>query len=123
MANFAELDKNNIVIRVIVVNDEDCLDENGVESEEVGAAFCANLLGGKWKQTSYNATFRKNFAGVGFKYDGRKNAFIPPQPFDSWTLNSDCRWEPPVAYPGGENRYAWDEDTVNWVLIPVEEEQ
>lgn len=122
MANFAELDKNNIVIRVIVVNNEDCLDENGVESEEVGAAFCTNLLGGKWKQTSYNSTFRKNFAGVGFKYDGRKNAFIPPQPFPSWTLNSDCKWDAPVPYPDDENRYSWDEELVNWVLIPVEEE-
>lgn len=122
MANFAELDKNNIVLRVIVVNDEDCLDEDGVESEEVGVAFCTNLLGGKWKQTSYNAKIRKNYAGVGFKYDGRKNAFIPPQPFPSWTLNSDCKWEAPVAYPDDENRYVWDEDLVNWVIVPAEEE-
>lgn len=69
MAHFAELDKNNAVLRVIVVNNTELLDADGAEQEALGQAFCTNLLGGNWKQTSYNAAFRKNFAGVGFTYN------------------------------------------------------
>lgn len=123
MATFAELNRSNIVQRVVVIDNEDCLDENGNESEEVGAAFLTNLLGGKWKQTSYNATIRKNYAGVGFKYDSKKDAFIPPQPFASWVLNDDCKWDAPVAYPNDGNRYSWDEESISWILIPAPEEE
>ena len=77
MAHFAELDNNNIVQRVIVVNNNELL-ENGIESESKGIAFCKSLFGGSWIQTSYNSTFRKNYAGIGFIYDAIKDAFIPP---------------------------------------------
>lgn len=97
MAHFAEIDENNVVLRVIVVNNEDCLDENGVESEDVGVLFCSNLFGGSWVQTSYNANFRKNYAGIGFTYDAQRDAFIAPRPKDTADISfvldeTTCRW-------------------------------
>lgn len=92
MAHFAELDDQNIVLRVIVVHNNELLD-NSVESEAKGIAFCKALFGGNWKQTSYNANIRKNYAGIGFTYDSARDAFIPPKPGDSWVLNEDtCQW-------------------------------
>lgn len=78
MAHFAEIGLNNEVLRVIVVSNEDIKDENGVEQEEIGRAFCRNLLGGTWIQTSYNGTIRQNFAGIGYKYDSDLDIFVPP---------------------------------------------
>jgi len=123
MAHFAELNNNNIVLQVIVVNNSDILDENGIESEEVGKAFCESLLGGRWIQTSYNATFRKNYAGIGFEYSEEYDGFIPPKPeqYASWILDTDsCRWVPPVPYPSedaldGRTRWRWDEQTLSWI--------
>ena len=83
MAHFAQLDYNNIVVQVIVVNNDDCKDSAGNESEEVGAEFCQKLLGGRWIQTSYNATFRKNYAGPDFTYDNVRDAFVPPKIYNS----------------------------------------
>lgn len=123
MAHFAELDENNTVLRVIVVNDSDCLDENGNESEIVGADFCTNLFGGRWVQASYNATIRKNYPGAGYTYDQELDAFIPPRPFPSWSMTEDCKWFAPVAYPSDENRYQWDEASLSWVVIPVPPEE
>lgn len=121
MAHFAELDENNIVLRVIVVDNKDILDENGSESEAIGVAFCHNLLGGSWKQTSYNANFRKNYAGQGFSYDEERNAFIPPKPFSKWVLNEDtCQWEAPIPYPDDEQRYSWNDESGEWELIVTE---
>lgn len=118
MAHFAELDANNVVLRVIVVHNNELLDENGVEQEAKGAAFCRNLFGGTWVQTSYNATFRKNYAGPEFTYDPVRDAFIPPKPFASWLLNEDtCRWESPVPYPTDGKFYFWDESTLSWKEI------
>jgi hypothetical protein len=77
MAHFAELDETNVVLRVIVVNNAELLDSDGVEQEALGQAFCTNLLGGNWKQTSYSAAFRKNFAGVGFTYNPVLDEFNP----------------------------------------------
>ena len=95
MAHFAELDANNIVLRVIVVHNNELMD-NGRESEAKGVAFCQSLFGGNWKQTSYHANFRKNYAGIGYTYDATRDAFIAPQPDPSWVLNEDtCRWEDP----------------------------
>lgn len=119
MAHFAELDENNVVLRVIVVNNEDCLDSDGNESEEVGIAFCKSLLGGEWKQTSYNASIRYNYAGIGFTYVEDEDAFVPPQPFPSWTLADNFKWKPPVERPVG-GRYVWDESVTNWVEVPAE---
>ena len=120
MAHFAELDENNIVLRVDVIADE---------HEADGENWCNNFSGGTWKQTSYNTSggvhllggtpFRKNYAGIGFTYDATRDAFIAPQPYPSWTLNEDtCQYECPVAYPDSEvENYVWNEEIVNWELV------
>ena len=114
MAHFAQIDNNNIVTQVIVVANEELLD-NGVESEVKGVAFCQSLFGGNWKQTSYNANIRKNYAGIGYTFDAARDAFIPPQPFPSWLLDeATCRWEAPVPYPTDGKMYSWNEATLSW---------
>ena len=116
MAHFAELDDNNIVLRVIVIDTADTSTAQGVEKEYIGAAFCERLFGGTWKQTSYNAKIRKNYAGIGFSYDESKDAFIAPSPFLSWVLNEESfQWEPPTPYPNDEKSYKWDDVTQSWV--------
>jgi len=119
MAHFAELDVNNMVLRVIVVSDDDCKDSRGNESEEVGAAFCNRLLSGVWKQTSYNARIRKNYAGTGFTYDEARDAFIPLQPFTSWKLNeTTANWEAPISHPNDGKVYVWSEESLSWAPVP-----
>jgi hypothetical protein len=120
MAHFCRLE-NNVVTQVIVVSNQDILDENGQESEQKGIDFCSNLLGGTWKQTSYNARIRKNYAGIGYTYDETLDAFVPPKPFASWTLNNEtAQWEAPTPYPNDEKRYTWDEETTSWVEVTEE---
>ena len=121
MAHFAELDDNSIVLRVIVVSNEDAPDE------PTGIAFCEQLLGGTWKQTSYNTKrgvhllggtpFRKNFAEPNFVYDMNRDAFIEPSPYPSWVFNEDaCAFDAPVPYPMNETGiFTWDETTGQWV--------
>ena len=121
MAHFAQLNEENLVTQVIVVANQDTADQDGVENEAIGIEFCTNLLGGRWKQTSYNANIRKNYAGVGYKYDKDLDAFIPPQPFESWTLNEEtAQWEAPTPYPTDDKRYTWDEETTSWVEVTEE---
>jgi hypothetical protein len=116
MAHFAQLDENSVVLQVIVVNNSECFDTNGIESEAVGVAFCQSLLGGNWKQTSYNGTIRKNYAGIGYTYDSGRDAFIPPKPYASWLLNeATCLWNAPTPMPTDDKRYIWDEPTISWV--------
>ena len=115
MAHFAKVE-NGIVTQVIVVSNKDTADAQGVEKEHLGAAFCERLLGGEWKQTSYNGNKRKNYAGISYSYDAVRDAFIAPQPFPSWVLNEkSCQWEAPVPMPTDGKRYAWDEDAKAWV--------
>ena len=119
MAHFAQLDENNNVIQVIVVHNNELLD-NGVESESKGIDFCQSIFGidTMWKQTSYNGTFRKNFAGVGFRYDERRDAFLQPRPYITWIFNNEtCKWEPPVPYPEDGRQYDWDGYTDTWVAL------
>jgi hypothetical protein len=121
MAHFAELDSNNVVLRVIVVDNKDTADAYGVEKEHIGAAFCERVLGGNWKQTSYNGTKRKNYAGIGYKYHADIDAFAAPQPYASWTLDANAIWQPPVAMPTDgtmESSYTWDEATTSWIRSP-----
>jgi hypothetical protein len=115
MAHFAEIDPQGVVLRVIVVHNNELLD-NGVESEAKGVAFCQSLFPGTtWVQTSYNGNIRKNYAGQGYTFDAQRNAFIPPKPFPSWLLDEDtCRWEAPIPYPTDGERYTWDEATQSW---------
>jgi hypothetical protein len=120
MAHFAQLDKDNNVIEVNSVNNIEMLAADGSESEVMGVAFLICWSGGysNWKQTSYNGKIRKNFAGVGYTYDAQRDAFIPPQPFPSWTLNeTTCLWDAPTPYPTDGQRYQWDEETTSWVVI------
>jgi hypothetical protein len=119
MAHFAQIDENNIVQNVIVVSNSNCLTANGEESESIGIAFCKSLLGEdtRWVQTSYNASFRKNYAGIGYTYDSIRDAFIPPSPYNSWVLVEEtCQWTAPVPNPNDGQRYYWDENIQNWVL-------
>ena len=126
MAHFAKIE-NGVVTQVIVVDNKDCADASGVEKEYIGAAFCERLLGGEWKQTSYNGNMRKNYAGIGYTYNADIDAFVPPQPFPSWVLDNDtAQWNAPVPMPEdagtGEppKRYEWDEDAGEWVESDVQ---
>jgi hypothetical protein len=128
VAHFAELDENNVVKRVIVVDNKDTSDANGNEIDSIGVAFCQKLLGGNWKQTSYNGKVRKNYAGIGYTYRADIDAFVAPQPFPSWTLDANAQWQAPVPMPEdagtGEppKMYSWDEASLSWVVtegVPV----
>jgi len=115
MAHFAKLE-NGVVTQVIVVGNADTANAEGVELEHIGTAFCERILGGDWKQTSYNGNIRKNYAGIGYIYDVGRDAFIAPQPFPSWVLNEQtCQWEAPVPMPTDGKMYSWDETTLNWI--------
>lgn len=116
MAHFAQIDENNTVLRVIVINNSELLDGNGVEQETIGKDFCQTLFNGTWVQTSFNGNMRKNFAGGGYTYDSVRDAFIPPQPYASWGLDTTtCLWEAPIEYPRDGLVYTWSEDTTSWV--------
>ena len=132
MAHFAKLDENNVVTQVIVVDNKDITDPHtGQEDEILGIAFCKKLLGGNWKQTSYNNNTRVRYAGIGYSYNAGLDAFVPPQPYASWTLDNDTAdWVSPLgAAPAltdaeveAMSFYRWDEDayqadnTTGWVL-------
>jgi hypothetical protein len=123
MAHFAELDENNVVLRVIVVHNNELLDENGNESEQKGIDFCVAHYGGTWIQTSYNGTIRKNYAGIGFIYDPIADVFIAPKPYPSWVLNeATCQWEIPITYPTDGADYVWIEETISWIKTEFPEE-
>jgi hypothetical protein len=101
VSHFAKIN-NNIVTEVLVSEKDFILTQH-------------NGGVGWYKQTSYNGTFRKNYAGIGYIYDATRDAFIAPQPYPSWTLNEDtCQWDSPVSYPTDDKRYTWDEETTNW---------
>ena len=120
MAHFAKLDDQNIVIDVNVVNNETLDNLAFPESEPVGIAFLTDWSGGytNWKQTSYNANFRKNYAGFGYTYDATLDAFIAAKPFPSWLLDTNtCQWQAPVPYPTDGNMYTWDEEAQQWVEV------
>ena len=124
MAHFAELDSNNVVLRVIVVSNED-VDANGGDQSTGAEDFVPTIVphsenGVAWKQTSYNNNFRKQYAGPGYTFDSSKDKFILAQPFPSWTLDSNDDWQAPVAYPtqneisGNPVIITWDEDNEQW---------
>jgi len=124
MAHFAKLGVGNIVKQVVVVSND------VATTEQAGVEFLQNLYGDRavWKQTSYNTErgthklggtpFRKNYAGIGYTYDETRDAFIPPKPYSSWTLNeTTCLWEAPVAYPDDDNTYTWNETNQTWEIV------
>ena len=127
MAHYAQLDENNIVTQVIVVSNDDCADENGNEVEEIGIAFCKKLLGEdtNWKQTSYNNNIRVRYAGIGYSYNEELDAFVTPQPFESWVFDTEIvDWVSPIG-PAPEltdeeieeySCYVWNEENGEWDL-------
>jgi len=122
MAHFARLDENNKVISVEAVANEVITDADGNEQEHLGIDFLTNLYGGGWyKQTSYNDSIKKKFAGINYTYDAKKDAFIQPKPYPSWVLNEDTYdFDPPIPYPNNGTPHAWDEDTTSWVEVTGE---
>jgi hypothetical protein len=114
MAHFAEI-SNDIVTRVLVVHNNELL-VDGVEVEQKGIDFLNNLLGGTWVQTSYNNRIRKQYAGTGYTYDSVADVFIVPQPYASWTLDSNHDWQPPTPKPEGS--FIWDEESLSWLPVP-----
>ena len=131
MAHFAKLGVGNIIERVELVSN------NIATTEQAGVEFLQNLYSDRaaWKQTSFNTKggahktggtpFRKNFAGIGYTYDQTRDAFIPPRPFNSWTLNeTTCLWEAPIPKPeltqeqiDNRNYYEWNEANQTWDLV------
>lgn len=113
MSHFAEIDENNIVLRVLV-------GDNNAPNE--GYDWFVENLGGTWVKTSYNGNIRKNYAGIGYTYDAQRDAFIAPKPFESWVLDEEtCRWEAPIPYPEDGVIYEWDEQTIDWVATDFTE--
>ena len=131
MAHFAELNSANEVLRVTVVENKDTADVNGVEKEYIGQAHLEKVLGGTWKQTSYNANFRGNYAGKGYIYFSDLDLFMPPKYYNSWLMNTaQATWVAPITTPtlteeeiNAGKYYRWDEDayqadnTQGWVLV------
>jgi hypothetical protein len=129
MASFAKIGLNNKVIEVQSVVNEVLHDANGVEQESIGIDFLTKLTGWAiWKQTSYNThggvhssggtPLRKNHAGIGYTYDEDRDAFIPPKPFNSWTLNeTTCLWESPIPKPNDRSEYKWNESQQDWNIV------
>lgn len=110
MSHWAELDENNIVLRVLVGDDS-----NG---EEAAYNFFVEMLGGRWVQTSYNGNIRKNYAGIGDTYDEERDAFIAPKPYNSWILNEElCQWDAPTPKPLEYGPYVWNESSLAWELV------
>ena len=138
MGYFAKLNKENFVVKVHCL-DNNVFTINEIEDENVGSSFLNDLhkTNNIYKQTSYNTrggvhyqadnntpsidqskAFRKNYAGIGYYYDNIRDAFIPPKPFPSWTLNEEsCLWDSPVPYPNDGNNYYWDEEFLLWIKI------
>lgn len=119
MAHFAKLGIDNVVLEVLVVNNVDTMTPQGVETESIGIAFLQKLTGhASWKQTSYNSNFRKRFAGIGYTYSTQYDAFIPPQPYESWIFNIETLdWGAPTPQPDDGQPYSWNEDTQSWDQI------
>ena len=119
MAHFAEIDNNNIVTKVIVIHNNELL-VDGVESETKGIDFCESLYNHRdWVQTSYNGNIRYNFAGPGFLWDSENEAFYPPQPYPSWSLDENFKWQAPIPYPNDDNVYEWDEENGEWKVREI----
>lgn len=119
MAYFAEIDTDGTVVRVISIGNADAPDPAPSHSEPLGQAFISDVLGlpGTWLQTSYNANFRKQYAGIGWRYDPVADVFICPQPYPSWVLDSNHDWQPPTPMPDDGSDYVWDEANQEWVSV------
>ena len=119
MAHFAELDSNSVVLRVIVISNDD-VNANGGDLSAEAETFVGTLIpfidGVAWKQTSYNNNFRKQYARIGGKYDTVRDNFLDPQPYSSWALDGNDDWQAPVTYPTDttDKMISWDEAGLKW---------
>ncbi len=126
MAHFALVDQNNIVVNVSKISNDVMLDSDGNESEQLGIDFLNKITpppqNARWIQTSYNSSFRGNYAGIGMKYYEEYDMFLYDKPYESWIL-IDAKWEPPIERPepnlelGYAHHYDWDEDNIQWQLV------
>ena len=116
MAHFAKIE-NTIVQQVIVISNIDAPDPAPENSEPLGQAYIRDVLGldGEWIQTSYHNKFRGNYAGIGYIWDEVNQVFYPSQPYPSWYLDENWKWQAPVSYPDDGNEYIWDEQTQQWI--------
>ena len=116
MAYFAHIDDDGTVLQVISISNTDAPDPAPSNSEPLGQAFIADVLGlaGTWVQTSWSGSIRKQYAPIGGRYDADADVFISPQPYPSWSLDANHDWQPPTPRPEG-GRWYWDEDTQTWV--------
>jgi len=127
MGHFAEIDSNNKVLRVNCACNQDIANNGGDQSEQAAQHFATvsplSENGVKWVQTSYNNNFKKQYAGIGYTYDSIKDKFIKPQPYSSWSLDSNDDWQPPIPYPQNDNNqlYFWNEDNKTWNLITTQQ--
>ena len=118
MAHYAFLDGDNIVTEVIVG-----IDENELIEEKHPEVWYGEFRGQRCVRTSYNANIRKNYAGISFYYDEELDAFVPPQPFNSWVLDEEtAQWEAPVPYPTDGLVYSWDEEAGDWAAVDFRDE-
>lgn len=108
MSHWAELDENNIVLRITVGDNNDPAGDEGHQ-------WLIDNLGGNWIKTSYNGNIRKNYAAIGYTYDEERDAFILPKPYASWILNEEtCQWQAPTPRPNDDGIYIWNESTLSW---------
>lgn len=115
MSHFAQIDENNIVTRVLVI-EQDVIDTGLFGNPKTFIQTSYNTRAGE--HVLGGTPLRKNYAGIGYIYDKDRDAFIPPKPFNSWSLNEDtCLWEAPVPVPDAEKQYSWDEETTSWIEI------
>lgn len=115
MAHWAEINENNIVLRVLVGDNND-------PAGDEGYSWLIDNLGGTWIKTSYNGNIRKNYAGIGDTYDPNRDAFIAPKPYESWVLDEDtCKWNPPIPVPNTSNIFEWDEVNQLWIDLGPKE--
>jgi|TARA_R100001443_G_scaffold28378_1_gene41539 hypothetical protein len=138
MAHFAELksmtdptgftsDTHQVVQRVVVVGNDIAAGSGTLGDNDMhvdGETWCINFFkGGSWKQTSYNNNFRKQYCGIGFVYDSTKDKFLSPQPWASWSLNSDDDWQAPVTYPTDttDKKISWDEPNLRWTAEDMQD--
>lgn len=117
MAHYAYLDENNLVVTVIVGKDENELID-GVDPETYYSQGTPYTV----KRTSYNGTIRKQYAGIGYRYDENADVFIKPQPFASWSLDENFDWKPPIPHPNDGLMYFWNEEAQDWEAYVADEE-
>lgn len=117
MANFARIDENSVVVDLVKIDNKNTVDQDGVETESIGKSYLEKMYGvSGWVQTSFNKSFRKNYATIGGTYNADLDMFLNIKPFDSWIVDkSTGEWVSPVSKPD-DNKYTWNETSKTWDL-------